>query len=198
MEEPATSLPFCDTTLLLATRVADYVSWAVPVERQIRILHHNASGYAPLHIPPYQWWSEGLHVRKEPCVEYKGKCLCPTRFTCPSGLGSAFNASLYHLIGSAIGQEGRAISNLRPHDSAIGDGLTYWSPTLNLQHDPRWGRNQEGTTVMILRCIISFCQINAQVLVSSVSSHLHFLSSPRRRSCLDRDICESICPGLTG
>jgi beta-D-xylosidase 4 len=179
VEEPAASLPFCDMTLSLETRVADYVSWVVPVERHIRILHHNASGYAPLHIPPYQWWSKGLHVPKESCVEYEGKCLCPTRFTCSSGLGSALNASLYHLIGLAIGQEGQAISNVRPHDSAIGDGLTYCSPTLNLQRNARWGRNQEGTTVMILRGIISFCQINAQVLASSISSYLissHLLS----------------------
>jgi beta-glucosidase-like glycosyl hydrolase len=58
-------------------------------------------------------------------------------------MGNAFNKTLYHLVGHVIGKEGRAISSLRPHNGAIGDGLTYWSPTINLQRDPRWGRNQE-------------------------------------------------------
>ena len=58
-------------------------------------------------------------------------------------MGNAFNRTLYHLVGHVVGKEGRAISNLRPHNTKIGDGLTYWSPTINLQRDPRWGRNQE-------------------------------------------------------
>jgi beta-glucosidase-like glycosyl hydrolase len=58
-------------------------------------------------------------------------------------MGNAFNRTLYELVGHVIGMEGRAISNLRRHDSDIGDGLTYWSPTINMQRDPRWGRNQE-------------------------------------------------------
>lgn len=59
-------------------------------------------------------------------------------------MGNAFNRTLYQLVGAAIGWEGRSISNLRGrHDGDVGDGLTYWSPTINLQRDPRWGRNQE-------------------------------------------------------
>jgi beta-D-xylosidase 4 len=111
------------------------------------MMNNKASGYDPLNIPPYQWWSEGLHGPLEPCVRLNADgdstCKCPTSFPSPSTLGNAFNASLYYLIGEAIGIEGRAISNLRPHNTDIGDGLTYWSPTINLQRDPRWGRNQE-------------------------------------------------------
>jgi beta-glucosidase-like glycosyl hydrolase len=110
----------------------------------ISMMNNQAAAYEPLGIPPYQWWSEGLHGSSEPCVQYQDKCVCPTSFPCPSALGNAFNATLYHQIGAAIGKEGRAISNLRPHDLAVGDGLTYWSPTINMQRDPRWGRNQEG------------------------------------------------------
>ena len=60
-------------------------------------------------------------------------------------MGSAFNTSLYWLVGHHDGIEARAINNLRNHASQnnYGDGIDYWSPTVNMQRDPRWGRNQE-------------------------------------------------------
>ena len=143
-DHPASDLPFCDGTLELDERVRDYES-RIPTEDQIAMMSNRAAGYVPLGIPPWQWWSEGLHGPLEPCVEYGGETRCPTSFPCPSGLGNSFNLTLFHQIGAAIGTEGRAVSQLRNHDMSIGDGLTYWSPNVNLQRDPRWGRNQEGT-----------------------------------------------------
>ncbi|KAG7336678.1 glycoside hydrolase [Nitzschia inconspicua] len=141
-QDDVRDLPFCDETLALTDRVKDYVS-RIPTEVQISMMGNQAAGFDELHIPPYQWWSEGLHGPLEPCVSYNDQCSCPTSFPSPSAMGNAFNRTLYHLVGHAIGREGRAISNLRPHDMSIGDGLTYWSPTINMQRDPRWGRNQE-------------------------------------------------------
>jgi xylan 1,4-beta-xylosidase len=136
------NLPFCDESLPILDRVQNYVA-RIPTAAQINMMGNQAAGFEPLNIPPYQWWSEGLHGPLEPCVSYQDRCACPTSFPSPSAMGNAFNRTLYHLVGHVIGQEGRAISNLRPHDSTIGDGLTYWSPTINMQRDPRWGRNQE-------------------------------------------------------
>ena len=100
-----------------------------------------------LHIPPYQWGSEGLHGPLQPCVcaADASSCKCPTSFPCPSALGTTFNDSLYFQIGQADGREARAINNLRNHatQNQYGDGIDYWSPTINMQRDPRWGRNQE-------------------------------------------------------
>ncbi|KAG7365322.1 glycoside hydrolase [Nitzschia inconspicua] len=141
-QDDVRNLPFCDETMALTDRVKDYVS-RIPTEVQISMMGNQAAGFDELHIPPYQWWSEGLHGPLEPCVSYNDQCSCPTSFPSPSAMGNAFNRTLYHLVGHAIGREGRAISNLRPHDMSIGDGLTYWSPTINMQRDPRWGRNQE-------------------------------------------------------
>jgi beta-glucosidase-like glycosyl hydrolase len=68
----------------------------------------------------------------------------PTSFPCPSALGAAFNETLYDMIGSIVGREGRAFSNVRSHTmNGSGDGFDYWSPVVNMQRDPRWGRNQE-------------------------------------------------------
>ena len=53
--------------------------------------------------------------------------------------------SRYWLIGHHDGIEARAINNCRNHEKQnnYGDGIDYWSPTINMQRDPRWGRNQE-------------------------------------------------------
>lgn len=124
-QDETKNLPFCDTALNLDERITDYVN-RVPLETKIAMMGHNASGYDDLKIPPYMWWSEGLHGPLEPCVRYKDQCACPTNFPSPSAMGNAFNRTLYRLVGRAIGIEGRAISNLRGHDQNIGDGLTYW------------------------------------------------------------------------
>jgi beta-glucosidase-like glycosyl hydrolase len=142
-DHAAAQFPFCDGSLSIKERVNDYVQ-RIPIPGQIAMMGNAADGYEPLGIPPYQWWSEGLHGALEPCVPYSKETKCPTSFPCPSALGNTFNSTLYWKIGEAIGKEGRAISGLRDHDMNVGDGLTYWSPNVNLQRDPRWGRNQEG------------------------------------------------------
>jgi hypothetical protein len=124
-QDETKNLPFCNTALNLDDRIADYVK-RVPLEAQISMMGHKAKGYDELKIPPYMWWSEGLHGASEPCVSYKDQCACPTSFPSPSSMGNAFNRTLYRLVGHAIGIEGRAISNLRDHNMDIGDGLTYW------------------------------------------------------------------------
>ena len=63
---------------------------------------------------------------------------CPTNFPAASAMASALNDTLYLAVGSAVGVEGRSISNLRDHNNAIGDGLTYWAPNANMERDPRW------------------------------------------------------------
>ena len=140
------SLPFCDLTKDTATRVNDYVQ-RVSLPDKAANMHNSGQGIPALHIPPYQWGSEGLHGPLQPCVctPDNTTCKCPTSFPCPSALGTAFNDSLYFHIGKADGREARAINNLRNHvtQNVYGDGIDYWSPTLNMQRDPRWGRNQE-------------------------------------------------------
>lgn len=182
-EEPMASMPFCNTNLTWDDRVADY-SHRVPVPQKIRMMIDAAAGYPELHIPPYGWWSEGLHGALQPCVcsssrrrrrnnnhnnhsesrqgdstpttktttststsrvDPEQSCRCPTSFPCPSALGNALNQTLWRRVGAAIGRQGRAINNVRHHrdDNNYMNGLTYWSPTINLQRDPRWGRNME-------------------------------------------------------
>ena len=142
---------WCDVSKPHLDRAKAFVAALQPTEK-VPIMTNEAQGVKRLHIPPYQWGSEGLHGPLEPCVcgpskanGGKTKCACPTSFPAPSAMGAAFNTSLYWLVGHHDGIEARAINNLRNHmtQNNYGDGIDYWSPTLNMQRDPRWGRNQE-------------------------------------------------------
>ena len=146
-QEEVLDLPFCDTTLDVKRRVDDLLS-RIPPLKQIQMMVNDASGYEPLYIPPYQWWNEGLHgVYQQQCFGDNSEAsACPTSFPCPSALATSFNDTLFYLVASAIGREGRAISNIQNHNSnfGIGGGLTFWTPVVNMQRDPRWGRNLEA------------------------------------------------------
>jgi hypothetical protein len=131
-------LPFCNMSLVVEARVQDLLH-RIPVRSQIAMMDSDAAGYAPLHIPPYQWWTEGLHgALQKTCFTADNRTACPSSFPCPSALATSFNDTLFYLVSSAIGKEGRAISNLRTHDASIGDGLSYWTPVVNMARDPRW------------------------------------------------------------
>ena len=66
-QDETKNLPFCDVALSLDERISDYVK-RVPIEVKISMMGHNATGYDDLKIPPYMWWSEGLHGPLEPCA----------------------------------------------------------------------------------------------------------------------------------
>lgn len=145
------STAWCDTTRTSLERATAFVA-ALQPEEKVPIMTNEAQGVKRLYIPPYQWGSEGLHGPLEPCVcgpsKANGganKCACPTSFPAPSAMGSAFNTTLYWMVGHHDGLEARAINNCRNHETQnnYGDGIDYWSPTINMQRDPRWGRNQE-------------------------------------------------------
>jgi len=140
------AMPFCNEKLDIDARVSDYVK-RLPDDLKPGLMTNGASAVPDLNIPMYQWGSEGLHGPLQPCVTDSATSVtkCPTSFPAASASATSFNDTLFSLIGRAIGIEARAINNLRNHttQNVYGDGLDYWSPTINMQRDPRWGRNQE-------------------------------------------------------
>lgn len=61
-----------------------------------------------------------------------------TAFPQPYTMAAAFDDVLWAEVGGVIGTEARAFGN------AGRAGRNWWSPTVNLFRDPRWGRGQEG------------------------------------------------------
>jgi beta-glucosidase len=91
-----------------------------------------------LGVPEYDYWSEALHG-----VARNGRA---TVYPQAIGMAATWDPALIRRIASAIGDEGRAKHHeafRRKGKTDIYQGLTFWSPNVNIFRDPRWGRGQE-------------------------------------------------------
>ncbi len=128
--------PFQDPDLSLSDRVNDLIS-RLTLEEKVGQLMYGAPAVERLGIPPYNWWNECLHG-----VARNGRA---TVFPQAIGLAATFDTDLLYRVGRAISMEARAKYNVASVAGQRGQyqGLTFWSPNVNLFRDPRWGRGQE-------------------------------------------------------
>lgn len=128
--------PFLDTTLSIDERVNDLVS-RMTIEEKISQMVNDAPAIDRLGVPRYNWWSEGLHG-----VARAGLA---TVFPQAIGLGATWDEQLLYKVSTAIADEARAKHHkfVSKDKRFIYQGLTLWSPNINLFRDPRWGRGQE-------------------------------------------------------
>ncbi|OEL16065.1 putative beta-D-xylosidase 7 [Dichanthelium oligosanthes] len=139
--EASQGCAFCDATLPPAQRAADLVSRLTPAEK-ISQLGDVAPGVPRLGVPAYKWWNEALHglatSGKGLHFDAVGGVRAATSFPQVLLTAAAFDDGLWFRIGQAIGREARALFNV-----GQAEGLTMWSPNVNIFRDPRWGRGQE-------------------------------------------------------
>jgi beta-glucosidase len=128
--------PFRNPSLPVDERVNDLVS-RMTLDEKIAQMMNDAPAIERLGIPRYNWWSEGLHG-----VARAGLA---TVFPQAIGLGATWDEDLLHDVATAVADEARAkYSNFTAKDKRfIYQGLTLWSPNINIFRDPRWGRGQE-------------------------------------------------------
>ena len=90
-----------------------------------------------LGIPAYNWWNECLHG--------VGRAGTATVFPQAIAMAASFNPELMFKVADVISDEARAQYNEYKAfgETDIYQGLTYWSPNINIFRDPRWGRGQE-------------------------------------------------------
>lgn len=62
-----------------------------------------------------------------------------TSFVQPIGMSATWDPEILRQAGEVVGVEGRVL-----HHRHHGRGLCRWAPTVDLERDPRWGRNEEG------------------------------------------------------
>src|SRR3989475_1161976 len=122
--------------LPFARRVADLVS-RMTLEEKVSQLQDVAPAIDRLGIPRYNWWNEALHG-----VARSGLA---TSFPQAIGLAATWNDSLVFRMATVISDEARAKHHeyVRTGSHQRYQGLTFWSPNINLFRDPRWGRGQE-------------------------------------------------------
>ena len=132
----AQSLPVPEKELSIDQRVADLIS-RLTLDEKISQMMHESPAIERLGIPAYNWWNEACHG-----VGRNGKA---TVFPQVIGLGATWNRELVHHVADVISDEARA-----KHHAAVSagrrgqyQGLSFWTPNVNIFRDPRWGRGQE-------------------------------------------------------
>lgn len=117
-------------------RAKELVSKMTLAEK-IAQMQYEAPAIERLGVPAYNWWNECLHG-----VARSGAA---TVFPQAIGMAASFNTDLMFDVATAISDEARAKYNEYKTfgDTQIYQGLTYWSPNINIFRDPRWGRGHE-------------------------------------------------------
>ena len=117
-------------------RVEDLLS-RMTLEEKVSQMMNASPAIERLDVPAYNWWNECLHG-----VARAGRA---TVFPEPIGLAATWDTDLIFRTATAISDEARAKHHefVRRGKRNIYQGLTFWTPNINLVRDPRWGRGME-------------------------------------------------------
>jgi beta-glucosidase len=128
--------PFQNPSLNLDVRIDDLIS-KLTIEEKATLMLYNSPAIERLGIPEYNWWNECLHG-----VARAGRA---TVFPQAIGLAATFDEDLIFRVATAISDEARAKHHeaVRMGNRAQYNGLSFWTPNINIFRDPRWGRGQE-------------------------------------------------------
>lgn len=128
--------PFEDLHLSHEQRVEDLVS-RLTLDEKISQLMDKAPAIDRLNIPEYNWWNECLHG-----VARAGYA---TVFPQSITIAASWDKNLLREVAEVISDEARAKHHeyLRRGQHGMYQGLTFWSPNINIFRDPRWGRGHE-------------------------------------------------------
>jgi beta-glucosidase len=128
--------PYLNPDLPANQRAADLVS-RMSLDEKVSQLVNDAPAIPRLNVPAYEWWNECLHG-----VARSGAA---TVFPQAIGMAASFDAPLLHEVATVISDEARAKHHEYERSGlhARYQGLTFWSPNINIFRDPRWGRGQE-------------------------------------------------------
>lgn len=142
-DEAHSGFPFCNTSLSEVERVHDLRS-RLNLHQKALLLTARASprGDVPeIGLPEYNWGANCVHGVQSTCGSR-----CATNFPNPVNLGAIFDPADVAAMGGVIGHELRALwlEGARENYKAGPHlGLDCWSPNININRDPRWGRNME-------------------------------------------------------
>ena len=128
---------YLDPTQPVEERVRDLIG-RMTLNEKISQMRNAADAIPRLKIPAYDYWNEALHG-----VARNGRA---TVFPQAIGMAASWDPALLQRIASAISDEGRAKYHAalkRKGFTAQYQGLTFWSPNVNLDRDGRWGRGHE-------------------------------------------------------
>lgn len=107
------------------------------LEEKVSLMMDGSKPVGRLGIKPYNWWNEALHG-----VARAGLA---TVFPQPIGMAASFSPEAVYEVFNAVSDEARAKNTYYASQGSYEryQGLTMWTPTVNIYRDPRWGRGIE-------------------------------------------------------
>lgn len=130
--------PYQDIKLSAEQRADDLLQ-RLTLEEKVSLMQNASPAIPRFGIKPYEWWSEALHG-----IARAGRA---TVFPQSIGMAASFDDVLLYEVFNAVSDEARA-KNRNFNEKGQYDryqGLTVWTPNINIFRDPRWGRGQEPT-----------------------------------------------------
>ncbi len=131
--------PFWNAALPVEERL-DWLMSAMTMDEKLKCLASRAVDIERLGIPALSVGGEAAHgVEARNDQTELGEPEITTSFTQPIGMSATWDTELIKKAGEVTGKEARVIYHRHPDR-----GLSRWAPTIDLERDPRWGRNEEG------------------------------------------------------
>lgn len=132
----AQTLPYQNPNLSAKERATDLCG-RLTLEEKASLMQDQSNAIPRLGIPQFSWWSEALHG--------VGRNGFSTVFPSCIGMAASFDDALLERIYTAVSDEARAKNTAQRRKGSVGryQGLSFWTPNINIFRDPRWGRGQE-------------------------------------------------------
>lgn len=136
MSSYAQQYPYQNPNLSPSERADNLIS-LLTLEEKARLMEHASPAIPRLGIPQFNWWNEALHGI--------GRNGTATVLPITMGMASTFDDQLVQKAYDAVSDEARAKNNIARKEGRckIYEGLSFWTPNINIFRDPRWGRGQE-------------------------------------------------------
>lgn len=132
----AQQYPFQNPHLSAEERAANLCS-LLTLDEKVKLMEHGSPAIPRLGIPQFNWWNEALHG--------VGRNGTATVLPITMAMASTFDDALVQKAYDAVSDEARAKNNIarKAGRCKIYEGLSFWTPNINIFRDPRWGRGQE-------------------------------------------------------
>ena len=132
----AQQLPYQNPNLTAEQRADDLLA-RLTLEEKTKLMMDVSPAIPRLGIPAFQWWNEALHGI--------GRNGFVTVFPITTMMAASWNDELVYEVFSAVSDEARAKNQEAKKSGKVQryQGLSFWTPNINIFRDPRWGRGQE-------------------------------------------------------
>ena len=129
-------LPYQNPNLSPEERADDLIG-RLTIEEKTALMMDQSPAIERLGIPSFQWWNEALHG--------VGRNGYTTVFPITMGMAASWDDALLYRCFDAVSDEARIKNAQAKSKNEMNryQGLSFWTPNINIFRDPRWGRGQE-------------------------------------------------------